>query len=93
MITTYIAGCDVIFIVYSIWDRRSFRHVEDWFKDARKKQKEYYGNNPDPTLYYIIGMKNDKDYKRKVSKKEGENFCLKVLELQDILDEKIELRF
>lgn len=68
--TTYYRGSHAIIVVYDITDRDSFDNVTYWISQIKK----YAADNVNILL---IGNKNDLNYGRKVSQKEGEEFAAK----------------
>lgn len=62
---TYYRGAQVVLIVYSITDRRSFSLVSQWLKEAQR-----FASSPSPHLY-LIGAKADLERHREVSTCEG----------------------
>jgi Ras-related protein Rab-1A len=75
---SYIRGCDGIFIIYDITNKKSFDHVENWSKSIADIISNYNSQN---YLVMLLGNKldlaNDNKESRKVYAEEGEEVCKK----------------
>ncbi len=67
LITNFYRNSSIAFMVYSINDRNSFEHIDNWLKEIK------YKSNPD-TKIFLIGNKSDLNEDRKVSYEEGEKY-------------------
>ena len=68
LITNFYRNSSVAFMVYSIDNKESFDHIDNWLKEIK------YTNNPD-TKIFLIGNKTDLDNERKVSFEEGKIYA------------------
>lgn len=65
---SYYKNTCVAIVVYDITNRDSFHNISNWVQDIKEL-------NPNIPKIIIIGNKSDMNYHRKVSTKEGEDFC------------------
>ena len=68
LINSFYRSSSLAILVYSIDNRNSFNHLEDWLNDIKTQ------SNPD-TKIFLIGNKVDLEDKREISKEMGEKFC------------------
>ncbi len=66
----YAQGARAAFLVYDITNRDSFDNIKKWHADLIK-----FAENP---VSILIGNKIDLEYKREVSKEEGENLAKEI---------------
>ena len=66
LITNYIRGSSLVFIVYDISSRKSFESLQNWID---------FVNNIENSNIVILGNKIDLDNKREVTTEEGQKFC------------------
>ena len=75
---SYIRGCDGIFIIYDITNKKSFDHVENWSKSISDIISNHNSEN---YLVMLLGNKldlaNENKESRKVFAEEGEEICKK----------------
>ena len=67
--SNYLNNSHGFIFVYDITDKDSFTNVSKWIKLAFEKNGKSITN-------FLVGNKSDNESQRKVSKEEGENFCL-----------------
>ena len=68
LITNFYRNSSLAIVTYSIDNKESFQHAENWLNDLRSQA------NPDVRIF-LVGNKADLEEERKVSKEEGEKFA------------------
>ena len=64
LIRNFYSNCSLAIMVYSIDDRKSFAHIDNWLKEIK------INSNPNAKIF-LIGNKNDLNDKREISYEEG----------------------
>ena len=67
LISSFYKNSSLAILIYSIDNKESFNHIENWLNDFRK-------HNPNAKII-LVGNKSDLEESRVVSKDEGENFA------------------
>ena len=67
LITNFYRNSSLAVVIYSIDNKESFTHAENWLADLRSQA------NPDVRIF-LVGNKADLEEERKVSKEEGEKY-------------------
>ena len=67
LITNFYRNSSLAIVTYSIDNKESFVHAENWLSDLRSQA------NPDVRIF-LVGNKADLEDQRKISKEEGENY-------------------
>ena len=67
LITNFYRNSSLAIVTYSIDNRESFQHAENWLNDLRSQA------NPDVRIF-LVGNKADLEEERKVNKEEGEKY-------------------
>ena len=67
LITNFYRNSSLAIVTYSIDNKESFVHAENWLNDLRSQA------NPDVRIF-LVGNKADLEEERKVSKEEGEKY-------------------
>ena len=68
LITNFYRNSSLAIMVYSITNRESFEHIDNWLKEIK------VNSNPDAKIF-LIGNKNDLEEERKVSYQEGKDYA------------------
>ena len=68
LINSFYRNSSLAILVYSIDNKNSFKHLEEWLNDIKSQA------NPDIKIF-LIGNKADLEDNRVISKDEGEKFC------------------
>ena len=72
IVEKYYQGADGIFILYSIDNRESFEHVQDWLEQIVERTRAQ------GTVLFLIGSKCDLESERVVTKEEGQALATKI---------------
>ena len=67
LITNFYRNSSLAIVTYSIDNKESFQHAENWLNELRSQA------NPDVRIF-LVGNKADLEEERKVSKEEGEKY-------------------
>ena len=69
LISNFYRNSSLAVLVYSIDNKESFNHIENWLNDLKSQANEY-------VRIFLVGNKADLEEERKVTKEEGEKYKL-----------------